>query len=72
MPLQVIPADQTVLLDVSPPELLMLLIQGSLVFDRKNLALDATYMLIQGGSLEVGTESEPFLQQATITLHGDR
>ncbi len=68
----VIPDGQTVLLDVSPPELLMLLIQGSLVFDRKDLALDATYILIQGGSLEVGTEEQPFTHNAVITLHGDR
>jgi hypothetical protein len=53
--LQVIPAGQTVLLDVSPPRLLMLLIQGSLVFDRRDLALEATYILIQGGTLQIGT-----------------
>ena len=39
--MQVIPEGQTVILDVSPPKLLVLLIQGTLVFDRKNLALDA-------------------------------
>ncbi len=43
------------LLDESPPELLMLLIQGALVFDRQDLSLDAWYILIQGGSLEIGT-----------------
>lgn len=54
-PPQVIPAGQTVLLDVSPPRLLMLLIQGSLVFDRKDLQLEATYILVQGGTLQIGT-----------------
>ena len=43
------------LLDVSPPRLLMLLIQGSLVFDRKDLQLEATYILVQGGTLQIGT-----------------
>jgi hypothetical protein len=69
---QVVPADQTVLLDVSPPELLMVLLQGLMVFDRKNISLEATYILVQGGALEIGTEEEPFMQNATITAHGDR
>ncbi len=30
----------------------------------------ATYILIRGGALEVGTEAEPFLQSATIKLYG--
>jgi len=69
----VIPAGQTVLLDVSPPELFLLLVQGELVFDRRDgLSLDATYIIVHGGVLEIGTEEEPYLNDATITLHGDR
>ena len=68
----VIPEDQTILMDVSPPRLNWLQVNGMLVFDRKNLNLDATYILVYGGILEVGTEDEPFEQEATITLHGDR
>jgi len=68
----VIPKNQAVLLDVSPPELFLLLVQGTLVFDRQDLALDASYILIKGGRFEVGTEDEPFVQNAVITLHGDR
>ena len=56
-----IPDGQTVLLDESPPELFFLLVEGSLVFDRQNLALDTTYFLLNGGSLEIGTPEEPFL-----------
>lgn len=69
---QVIPPGQTVLLDMSPPELFMVLVEGSLVFDRVDLTLDLSYFLMLGGSLEVGTEEDPFMQHATITLHGDR
>eukprot|EP00048_Salpingoeca_helianthica_P015090 m.224971 g.224971 ORF g.224971 m.224971 type:complete len:4030 (+) comp16594_c0_seq1:296-12385(+) len=68
----IIPADQRVLLDISPPRLFVLLVQGTLVFDRKDLALNASYIFIPGGKMQVGTEDEPFLQRATITLHGDR
>jgi plastocyanin len=68
----VIPEDQMILMDVSPPRLFWLQVFGKLVFDRKDLNLDATYILIYGGTFEVGTEDDPFMQQATITLHGDR
>lgn len=67
-----IPEDQTILLDESPPQLSVLLVLGMLVFDRKNLNLDASYILVQGGVMEIGTEDDPFLHTATITLHGDR
>ena len=42
-----------VLLDVSPPRLHLLLIEGTLVFDRVDLELQATYILIRGGTLRV-------------------
>jgi hypothetical protein len=61
---------QTILLDVSPPRLFLILIQGTLIFDRKNLHLQAVYILVKGGTLQIGTEAEPFEQQATITLYG--
>jgi hypothetical protein len=59
----VVPPSQTVLLDVSPPPLLMLLIEGTLVFDRKDLSLDCGYILVLGGALEIGTADDPFLQK---------
>ena len=63
---------RTLMLDISPPRLYFLLIEGSLIFDRANLELNCLYMfLAHGGSLTVGTELEPFEQQATITLHGN-
>eukprot|EP00051_Salpingoeca_urceolata_P019992 m.295984 g.295984 ORF g.295984 m.295984 type:complete len:3942 (+) comp19518_c0_seq1:299-12124(+) len=68
----VVPKGQTVLLDVSPPCLFLVLVQGRLVFDRKDIDFCAHYILVQGGTLEVGTEEEPFLQRAVITLRGDK
>jgi hypothetical protein len=68
----VIPQGQAVLLDVSPPKLFFLLIQGVLIFDEKDLALDASYIYVQGGLLQIGTETKPFTHNAVITLHGDR
>eukprot|EP00040_Diaphanoeca_grandis_P004673 m.29668 g.29668 ORF g.29668 m.29668 type:complete len:4542 (+) comp16144_c0_seq1:223-13848(+) len=68
----IVPEDQTLLLDVQPPKLFVLLVHGMMVFDRMDLNLDASYILVQGGHLEIGTEDEPFLNTTTITLHGDR
>ena len=57
----VIPADQTLLMDVDPPRLQVVLVLGLFVFDRRDLHLDAEYIVIQGGKMEVGSEEEPFL-----------
>ena len=61
---------QRILYDVSSPRLYMLIIQGEFIFDRADLTLDANYIFVMGGSFVVGTEDEPFLHQALITLHG--
>ena len=41
-------APQVILLDVSPPRLHLLLIEGTLIFARKELHLQATYILVGG------------------------
>lgn len=64
-----VPAGLKVLLDISPPPLDLLTIDGALVFDRKDLTLTANGILVHG-RLEIGSEAEPFLQRATITLTG--
>ena len=67
----IIPAGTSVLLDVSPPPLELLLVQGALVFARVDLNLTARYIFVaQGASLTVGTEESPFLQRVVITLLG--
>jgi hypothetical protein len=67
----IIPRGRHVFLDVSPPRLQLLLVQGSLEFARTDLHLQANYIFVaQGASFTVGTEQRPFMQRATITLHG--
>ena len=65
-----IPPGQTILMDVSPPRLYFLVVQGHLEFARTDLTLDASYIFVMGGSFTIGTEASPFLQQAQVTLHG--
>jgi hypothetical protein len=68
----IVPEGQSILLDEDSGQLFLLLVQGRLEFDRADLHLQATYILVAGGTFLVGTEAEPFEQRATITLHGDR
>ena len=68
----VIPQGQTILMDVSP-HLFVLMVQGVLVWDNQDgLTLDSTYIWVNGGTFQIGTEQAPFTKNATITLHGDR
>ena len=60
--------DQEVLLDVSPPALDGLTINGKLVFaDEADLALTTEWIMVFG-ELQIGTEANPFTHKATITL----
>jgi opacity protein-like surface antigen len=64
---------RNILLDVSPPELFFVLIEGSLIFaDTLDLTFDFHYMFIRGGTLQIGTEEEPHQHKVVLTAHGDR
>jgi hypothetical protein len=63
-----IPAGKSILLDVSPPALGNLYIEGTLTFARKNLTLSAANIVVHHGRLLIGTASQPFLQRAVIKL----
>lgn len=64
-----IPEDTHIILDETPPILAGLEIQGTLEFDRKDLELTSKWIVVNGGKLQVGTESNPFEQKAVITLN---
>jgi hypothetical protein len=71
----VVTLGEYIVLDVSPPELNLLTIQGTLEFARGvgDLHLNCSYIVLQYGRLIVGTEAEPFApHRAVITLVGDR
>ena len=50
--------------------LCLLAVQGTLEFDRTDLHLAANYIFVMEGAFIVGTEADPFLQSAIITLKG--
>src|SRR5688500_16435556 len=60
--------DKNVLLDVSPPALSSLTIDGKLSFaNNADLELTTEWILLHG-ELEIGTEARPHTRKATITL----
>jgi hypothetical protein len=63
----VIEEDMHVLLDADSPSLGGLVINGTLEFDRADLALTAEWIMVHG-ALRVGSEGYPFEHSATITL----
>jgi hypothetical protein len=69
----VIEHNETIYLDIETPRLKALIIDNAtLTFeDSQDVALNAEYIiLVNGGRLQVGTESEPFQHRAVITIHG--
>ena len=63
-----IAAGKNVVLDVSPPALGSLTIEGKLGFaDNKDLELTTEWIMLHG-ELEIGTEARPHTRKATITL----
>src|SRR5579863_8234399 len=60
--------DMNVVLDVTPPALRSLTINGKLSFaDKKDLELSTEWIMVHG-ELEIGTEAKPHMHHATITL----
>src|SRR3984957_14007166 len=60
--------DMNVVLDVSPPELHGITLNGKLSFaDDKDLELTTEWIMVHG-ELEIGTEARPHTRKATITL----
>eukprot|EP00898_Chlorokybus_atmophyticus_P004648 jgi/Chlat1/5184/Chrsp33S05041 len=67
-----VPAGQNILLDMSPPRMVLLLIEGRMEFeDTQDLELQASYVFVNTGELMVGSEDTPFQHKATITLYGE-
>ena len=67
-----IPKQFIVLLDISPPPLNLILIEGELIFeDSLDISLNAKYIVVNGGYMQIGTEENPFLHKAIITLYGN-
>lgn len=65
----VIPSGTTMIMDISPPALKGLQVNGTLILDERDLALSADWIAV-AGRLEIGSEAKPFTHHVTITLTG--
>ena len=64
-----IPRGRDIVLDVSPPWLRSLTVNGRLSFsDARDLALETDWIYLAGGELDIGSEARPYTRHATITL----
>ena len=61
--------DTEVVLDVAPPALRSLTVDGKLSFaNDRDIELKTEWIYLRGGELEIGTAARPHTRQATITL----
>jgi cell migration-inducing and hyaluronan-binding protein len=65
----VIPAGTRILLDISPPPLRSLLVEGELTFADTNLSLTAGWIMVHG-TFRIGSANRPYRHKAVITLNG--
>ncbi len=62
--------DRNILLDVAPPALRSLTINGKLSFSNAlDLELKTDWIYLPGGELDIGSEAAPYTRKATITLY---
>ena len=72
--LVVIEASQTIYFDAQTPILTgVIILGGSLIFDdSQDVSLQAQYIIIAAnGLLQIGTEQNPFMHNAVITMYGN-
>jgi len=61
--------DMHVVLDVDPPALRSLTVDGKLSFSNDlDIGLETEWIYVRGGELEIGSEAHPYTHNATITL----
>jgi hypothetical protein len=64
-----IASDKNIVLDVSPPALRSLTVNGKLSFsNERDIDLSTEWIYVAGGELAIGSEAKPHTRKATITL----
>lgn len=67
-----IPFGQNVLLDVSTPILYSVIIEGTLIFEDKNMEFNAYFLICMKGKVQIGTKEKPFKSKLVITMYGNK
>lgn len=62
----------TLILDVNPPKLNNLTINGDVFVDDRDTIIQANFIWIRAGSLNAGNSSSPFKYKLDIIIHGEK
>jgi hypothetical protein len=66
-----IPYEWNLVLDIDPPILNYVEINGILIFDRsRDNTFQAHYIWVKQGIIQIGSATSPFAKKANIILHG--
>lgn len=72
-----IPPGLNLLVDIdTSPMLYAVVVEGSIIFEPNadpdhHRTFDAAYIFVKNGTMQVGTEKEPYSSKITITMHGN-
>lgn len=59
-------------MDASTPVLNAVIVEGVIIWsDEADYTFDAYFLLIRGGKIIIGTESQPYTHKLVITMHGE-
>jgi hypothetical protein len=67
----IIPYEWNIILDLSPPALNYVLVNGLLYFDYQDLTFQANTIWVQQGGIFIGSPAQPYTYKATIILNGN-
>ena len=68
-----IPYEWNLVMDIDPPKIEYLKVNGILIFDRaRDNKLEAHYIWVSQGIIRIGSADSPFMNQAEIVLHGEK
>ena len=68
-----IPYEWKMIMDVDPPILNYVEVDGILIFDNeKDTKLQAHYIWVQSGIIQIGSKDNPYPHNANIILHGNK
>ena len=67
-----VPVGMNLLVDMSPPKLVAVVVEGGLIFEDKNINFGCEYIMVRNGFVRIGTEAAPIQSNITLTLYGDR
>ena len=75
-----VPKGQVLLVDVSPPPLYTIIVEGVIMWEDKSktetnpepMTFEAWFIMVREGQFKIGSPEEPYEGKLTITMHGNK